>query len=154
MGAPTLLGGGTFEVDERSIVPAELSIWRRRPNPAALAILSAVVPELQRAGYETTKPRRGKPDDVRCRCSLDSTCLELILVAERGAGTSLPFFLMAWDLSEAQVLGRALTERQAHAWQQLSSIMDGAIKQFDPTALTWLSPREVDARFVARSGAE
>jgi hypothetical protein len=105
MGVPTLLGGGTFEVDERSIVPAiqRPRVWRRSPNPAAFAILSGVVLELQRAGYATRKPRRGKQDDLRCRCSLDSTCVELILVAERGAGTTRPFFLMAWDLSKAQV---------------------------------------------------
>jgi len=93
MGAPTLLGGGTFEVDERSIVLEEegSSVWGRRPNPAAIAILSAVVPELQRAGYETTNARRGKPNDVRCRCRVRGGYVELILVAENGSGATRPF---------------------------------------------------------------
>lgn len=91
MGAPTLLGAGTFEVDERSIVPViqRPSFWRRRPSPAAFAILSAVVPELQRAGYETTKVKRGRADDVRCKCTLGSAHAELILIAERARGLSV-----------------------------------------------------------------
>jgi len=157
MGAPTLLGGGTFEVDERSIVPVAQrpSLWRRRPSPAAFAILSAVLPELQRAGYETTQARRGKADDVRCRCNLGSDRVELILIAEKGSGTARPFFLMAWDLSQVQVLGQSLTERQERVWQQLSSTTDGVIqKRFGGTPLTRLSPSDIDARFAARRDVE
>ncbi len=148
MGAPSLLGGATFEVDERSIVPVEecASFWRRHPNPAAFAILSAVVPELRRAGYETTEARRGKPDDVRCQCTVRSGYIELILVAEEGSRSTLRFFLMAWAFCRVQV-----TEERARAWQQVSTITGGVIRnRFGGTSLAWLSPREVDARFAAK----
>jgi hypothetical protein len=152
MGAPTLLGGATFEVDERSIVPVEerASFWRRHPNPGAFAILSAVVPELRRAGYKTMEVRRGKPDDVRCRCTVGSHDVELILVAEEGSGTTRPFFLMAW-LSVVQVLGQSLTEEQARGWQQVSAITGRVIRdRFGGTSVSWLSPSDVDARFASR----
>jgi hypothetical protein len=115
MGAPTLLGGGTFEIDEASIVPREerFGIWRRHRDAAAFAILSEIVLELQGSGIESTKVRRGKPDDVRCKCTLGSAHAEVILVAEKGSGTTRPFFLMAWDFSEAMVLGKPLTEEQS-----------------------------------------
>jgi hypothetical protein len=153
MGAPTLLGGATFEVDERSLVPVDerASFWRRHPNPGAFAILSAVVPELRRAGYKTTEVRRGKPDDVRCRCTVGSRDVDLILVAEESSGTSRPFFLMAYDVSAAQVLGHSLTEEQVGVWQQLSAITDGVIRdRFGVTSVSWLSPSEIDSRFAAR----
>ena len=130
MGAPTLLGGATFEIEERSIALVEerASLWRRHPNPGAFAILSAVVPELRRAGYNATEVGRGKPDDVRCRCTVGSHDVDLILVAEEDSGTSRPFFLMAYDLSAAQVLGHSLTEEQVGLWQQLSVITGRAIQ--------------------------
>jgi hypothetical protein len=157
MGPPTLLGGGTFEIDEGSIVPLEgrSRIWRRHRDAAAFAILSAIVLELQGSGFESTKVRRGKPDDVRCKCTLGSAHVDLILVAEKGSGTTRPFFLMAWDFSQAMVLGKPLTEEQSRVWQQLCSTTDDVIqKRFSGTPLTRLSPSDIDARFAARRDVE
>jgi hypothetical protein len=87
MGAPTLLGRGSFEVNERSgVFGQDSSFWRPRPDPAAFAILSLVVAEFRRAGYPTANVKRGNPDDVRCRCSLsDGGYIEVILIVETGS---------------------------------------------------------------------
>jgi hypothetical protein len=145
MGAPTLLGGGSFAVDEPSAVfEQRTSFWRPRPDPAAFAILSAIVAECRRAGYQTTDVRRGKPDDVRCRCILSGGgYIEVILIAERDSGPARPFLLIAWAFSKPS---RANGER-SRVWQELYSVIDAVIqKRFGGQPLIPLSPSEIDAR--------
>jgi hypothetical protein len=146
MGAPTLLNGGSFSVDERSAVFEQRSLlWRPRPDPAAFAILSVAAAEFRRAGYQTAKVRRGKPDDVRCRCSLsDGGYIEVILIAESGSRPVRPFLLMAWDFSKTP---SRTNEEPSRLWQELYSIIDAVIqKRFDGQPITRLSPSEIDAR--------
>jgi len=149
MGAPTLLGGGSFAADERlAVFEPRSGSWRRQPDPAAFAILSEIVVEFRRAGYPTAKVRRGKPDDVRCRCILsDGGYIEVILIAERRSGTARPFLLMAWDFSKTP--SRA-NEEPSRVWRELYSIIDAVIQtRFDGQSLTRLSPDEIDARCAA-----
>jgi len=149
MGAPTLLGGGSFAFDERSAAfEQRSSFWRRQPDPAAFAILSEIVAEFRRVGYQTANVRRGKPDDVRCRCILsDGGYIEVILIAERGSGPARPFLLMAWDFSKTP--SRA-NEEPSRVWQELYSIIDAVIQtRLDGQPLTRLSPSEIDARCAA-----
>jgi len=148
--APALLSGASFEIDERSVaVKPGPSIWKRRPEPVAHAILSAVVDRLRLANYRATEVKRGKPDDVRCRCSLpDGQYVEAILVAEKCAGPTRVFLLMAFDFSRAQ--SRIETDASAEplVWQQLLIFADEEVqKRFNGAPLTRLSPDEVDARF-------
>jgi len=88
------------------------------------------------------------PDDVRCSCTLGSAHTELILVAEKGSGTTRPFLLLAFGFSD-------VTEDQARVWRQLSSTTDGVIqKRFGGTPLVRLSKSDVVARVAARREVE
>jgi hypothetical protein len=145
MGAPTFLGGGAFAVDESSVVQQRPGFWQRRTDPAAFAILSVIVTEFRRAGYQTSKVRRGKPDDVRCRCTLsDGGYIEVILVAGSGSGTLRSFWFMAWKFSKTP---RPTNEEPSRVWKGLYATIDAVIqKRFDGQPITPLGPSEIDAR--------
>ena len=146
MGAPTLLGGGAFAVDERSaVVRQRPGFWQRQPDPAAFAILSEIVTEFRLAGYQASKVRRGKSDDVRCRCTLsDGGYIEMILIAEGGSGSLQSFWFMAWDFSKTP---GPTNEEPLRVWQGLYAIIDTVIqKRFGGQPITPLSPSEIDAR--------
>lgn len=145
MGAPTLLGGGSFTVDEHSAVfEQDSSFWRPRHDPAAFAILSSLVGEFRRAGYPTADVRRGNRNDVLCRCSMsDGGYIEVILVPEKVAEPARPFLLVAWSFSNKTSRDR----EPSRVWPELYLIADALIqKRFGGRPITPLSPDEIDAR--------
>ena len=139
-------GGGAFAVDERlALVQQRPGFWQQRPDPAAFAILSVFVAEFRSAGYKTSRVRRGKPDDVRCRCTLsDGGYIEMILIAEGGSGSLQSFWFMAWDFSKTP---SSTNEEPLRVWQGLYAIIDTVIqKRFGGQPITSLSPTDIDAR--------
>jgi len=145
MGAPILLGGGSFTVDDCATIFVEpgSNLFRPRPDPAAFTILSAVNSELRCAGYQMANVRRGKPGDVRCRCNLsDAGYVEVILVAEKTSGPLRSFLLMAWDFSKLSSPANG-----SQVWEALCSVADDVIqKRFHGSPLIRLNPSEIDFR--------
>ena len=139
-------GGGAFAVDERlALVQQRPGFWQQRPDPAAFAILSVFVAEFRSAGYKTSRVRRGKPDDVRCRRTFSGGgYIEVILIAESSPGTLRSFWFMAWEFSKTP---SPTNEEPFRVSQELYAIIDAVIqKRFGGQPIAPLGPREIDSR--------
>ena len=146
--APILLGGGTFEVDERLVAVDEP---RERSHPPAVAILSAVVVELRLARYETTPVDHKKRDWGEFRCVLGGPFIKITLRPEKHSGGILHFELVAWGFKHGQASGEEL----AYVWNELYSAIARAIAaRLGGSQLTRLSADELDARCATVVEAE
>lgn len=142
MGAPILLGGMQFQISESSVPSGE------RSSRAGIAVLSEIAAGLKVAGYEPTKLKCGKADDVRIRCVRRTGYIELILISEESANGVLAFSLDSWGYTRYHndYVYRALKD----AWQAISSVVEVSLRRrFAPDGVVHLSPSEVDARYNA-----
>jgi hypothetical protein len=145
--APLLMSGCSFAVDDTSLIfEQRFKMGERRPDQGAYTILSALVEQLRARGYQTTDVKRGKPDDVRCRCSLpDGKYIEVMLVAKNRSKPARQFVLMAFDWSRVQTRAQLGADTEPRVWQVLLSVVDEIVqKRFSGTLPIRLSPDEVD----------
>ena len=115
-----------------------------------LRLLSKLTSELRRAGHLTTKVRRGKPDDVRCRCDRYDSRIELILVI----GTAPRFLLLAFDFSKTS--GIAAPSNANETWNEMYGIVDATLgqREFDGTQIHRLTAAEANAHCMVMPPSE
>lgn len=153
MGAPNLLGGGLLRIKCDAISAYSVATRSSRHNSHGFVVLAAIAEKLQNAGYETTKPKRGKPDDVRLRCRFDDHYVELMLITEEEAGDVVTFSLEAWSFwargDSATILKKAVQE-----WGRISALIESVpVDCFDSGPMSRLTSEEIDARYAAKQSA-
>ena len=150
MGAPILLGGAVFGINRSFPIDMQRSgVWMRKPDPEAYAVLAEMVALLGEHGHKITKPHRGKPDDVRCRCLLKDRYIEVILSVEPRAGSPLSFGLDAWG--DTKVHSGAARRELEETWQRQATVINEVIRsRFAAESVAWLSPKEVNERYIAK----
>jgi hypothetical protein len=140
--APELLGGARFVLeDDRGITALQSAGMLHDGSDPGSIILSALIAELRRAGYRAKDAKRGNPDDVRSRCELGTSSIELILVTETPDENVRRFLLLAFDFS--RIVGAAAHAEANKVWDGLYTVVDSVVRtQFAAKSLV-LTPAEV-----------
>jgi hypothetical protein len=109
--APKLLGGAAFAIPDVS-----------DGADAGAVLLTQIAATLGQAGDTTKKIKRGRPDDVRCRCDRGHCRIELILVTQPAAASGCPSLLLAFDFSKS--IGPAAHCEASRTWDEMYGIID------------------------------
>ena len=145
MGAPILLGGLEFRV-----LPDSLGSIRAEAR--GIAILTEISVTLRAGGYQPTKPKRGKPDDVRLRCLHRLGYLDLILIIAEATDQGSTFRMESWGFTKHH--NNPVYEEFRAVWKNMAQLITHVIRdQYCASAIRTLTPAEVDAKYAGRGQA-
>jgi hypothetical protein len=150
MGAPKLLGGGLLRIKSDAVSAYSVGTSSSRHSSRGLLVLASIADKLQNAGYETTKPKRGRPDDVRLRCVFEDHYIELVLITEEETEDVVTFSLEAWSFWTKSD-SPAIVKKASQEWGTLSELIASVPTDcFDSGPMSPLTSDEIDARYAAK----
>jgi len=154
MGAPNLLGGGLLRIKSHAISAQSGETHSSRHSSHGFVVLAAIAEKLQNAGYETTKPKRGKPDDVRLRCRFEDHYVELMLITEEETEDVVTFSLEAWSFW-TKGDSPAIVKKASQEWGTLSELIASVPTGcFNSGPMLPLTSGEIDARYAAKENSQ
>jgi hypothetical protein len=146
MGAPMLLGGGAFEIDRHIDTLEADKATARRAECTALAIAAEVATALRNKGYQAFSPKCSNKVDAALQCIFDDgRYVDLGIVLEGTVGNVAKFLLLPFGFRRKK--DATLFEKLADDWTKLAPIVEQVVTDnFGSGPITWLTPREVNAR--------